>query len=173
VFSNYVAGGEMKKINPFLTILFLMFLSLVTSCGEQTTGGTSTVVKTTPSAQTIIEEGWVNDNQYRVKAMADTDIQTTDREMLKKVSEADALKKAREAVVKQFVSMRLKQSSPSSASAYAVMAISMEKEFRDIIEGGKIIRREFQNDDRTCTIIYQVEKNGLKKMVLEEGKKKK
>ena len=42
----------------------------------------------------------ITDNQYRVKAMAETDIQTTDREMLKKVSEADAVKKAREAVVK-------------------------------------------------------------------------
>ena len=38
-------------------------------------------------------------------------------------------------------------------------------EFRDIIEGGKVVTKSFDNGDRKCSIIYSVEKTGLKKMV--------
>jgi hypothetical protein len=142
---------------------------LLLSCGD---GGTGQVKKNDPKTPSVIEEGWVNDNQFRVKTMAETDLSTDDKESLRKASEAMALKKAREAVVKNFVAIRMKKMENTSAGAYAVIAIAVEKEFRDIIESGKVIRKEFQNGDKTCTVVFQVEKSGLKKLVEEGGTKK-
>jgi len=114
----------------------------------------------------MVEEGWVSDNQFRVKVSADTDITSVDQEQQKKYSENAALKKARETVVKNFVAARMKNA--SSAGSYAVAAISIEKDFRDTIENGKILLRNFENDNKRCTIVYQVEKKNLKRLV-EEG----
>jgi hypothetical protein len=163
-----VLEANMKR-----NVLWMMIAAwcavLLMSCGE---GGTGQVKKTDPKASTIIEEGWINDNQFRVKTMAETDLATDDKESLRKASEALALKKAREAVVKNFVAIRMKKSANTAAGAYAVIAIAVEKEFRDIIESGKVIRKEFQNGDKICTVVFQVEKSGLKKLVEEGGDKK-
>ncbi|HEY1406423.1 MAG TPA: hypothetical protein VF857_07435, partial [Spirochaetota bacterium] len=111
-------------------------------------------------------------NQFRVKTVAETDLTTDDHDARQKAAEGLAVKKARESIVKNFVAIRVKQSANTSAGAYAVIAISVEKEFRDIIEGGKVIRRDFRGDDRICTVVYQIEKSGLKKMVEKDPQKK-
>ncbi len=138
------------------------------ACGGETTP----VKKNDPIKPAIIEEGWVDDDTFRVKSVAETDLSTDSRDERKKASEALAVKKAQEAVVKNFVAIRVKKSANTNAGAYAVIAISVQKEFRDIIEGGKVIRADFSGEDRICTVIYQIEKNGLKKMVEKDPTKK-
>jgi hypothetical protein len=135
------------------------------SCG----GETDSVKKPQPAG--MVEEGWVSDSQFRVKVSVDTELVSTDQEQLKKSSESAALKKARESVVKNFVAARVKNS--SSAGSYAVAAISIEKDFRETIENGKVLMKNFENDNRRCAIIYQVEKKDLKRLVEQETPQKK
>ena len=144
----------MKRI--VLTALALaVSFSLVSCAGEQK--------KTEPSKPDLLEEGLVSDDEFRVKTFGETELASKDQDALRKSSEAAAVKKARETVVKNFVATRMKQS--PGAGTYAVIALSIDKDFRDIIEGGKVIRKSFDNGDRKCSIVYSVEKNGLKKMV--------
>jgi len=158
--------AEMKKRTGLLMVAGCV--AWLISCG----GETAPVVKDEPMKPTVIEEGWVDDNTFRVKSTAETDIASDNREERQKASEALAIKKAREGVVKNFVAIRVKKSANTNAGAYAVIAISVEKEFRDIIEGGKVIKKEFSGSDRICTVVYQIEKDGLKKMVEKDPQKK-
>lgn len=144
----------MKKL--FISALVLVCAAAFVSCAsEQKKADT---VK--PDA---IEEGWISDNEFRVKTSGETALTSADRDAVKKASEAAAVKKAREIVVKNFVTTRMKQS--PGAGTYAVIALSIDKDFRDIIEGGKVISKTFDNGDKKCSIFYSVEKTGLKKMV--------
>ena len=144
----------MKKI--LLSALALtVSLFLVSCAGEQK--------KAEPTKPDIIEEGWVSGDAFRVKTPGETVVASADHDALKKAAEAAAVKKARETVVKNFVTTRMKQS--PGAGTYAVIALSIDKDFRDIIEGGKVVTKSFDNGDRKCSIIYSVEKSGLKKMV--------
>jgi hypothetical protein len=124
--------------------------------------------KTEPVKADKIEEGWISDNEFRVKVSGETELSSTDQESLQKASEAAAVKKARETVVKNFVTTRMKQS--QGAGTYAVIALSIDRDFREIIEGGKIIVKTFDNGDKKCSILYSIEKSGLKQMV--ENQKK-
>ena len=144
----------MKKF--LLSALSLaLFLTLASCASEQK--------KAESSKSDIPEEGWISDDEFRVKISGETDLASADQAAVKKASEAAAVKKAREAVVKNFVTTRMKQS--PGAGTYAVIALSIEKDFRDIIEGGKVTKKNFDNGDKKCQIIYSVEKTGLKKMV--------
>ena len=111
----------------------------------------------------VIEEGWVSDNEFRVKVSGETDTTSSNADNIRKSSEAAAVKKARETVVKSFVTIRMKQS--PGAGTYAIVALGIDKDFRDIIEGGVIIAKTFSSDSRRCEIVYKVEKDGLKNMV--------
>lgn len=166
IFSVFAREVEMK--NRIGLLLVAGCISWLISCGGETTP----VKKDEPMKPSVIEEGWVDDNTFRVKSVAETDVTTGSSEERQKASEALAVKKAREAVVKNFVAIRVKKSANTNAGAYAVIAISVEKEFRDIIEGGKVIKKEFTGSDRICTVVYQIEKDGLKKMVEKDPQKK-
>ena len=144
----------MKKYLLSLMTLAL-FLSLASCASDQK--------KAEPSKPDVPEEGWISDDEFRVKISGETELASADRTAVKKASETAAVKKAREAVVKNFVTTRMKQS--PGAGTYAVIALSIDKDFRDIIEGGKVISRNYENNDKKCQILYSVEKSGLKKMV--------
>lgn len=144
----------MKKI--LCSLISLSAVLLFISC-------TGTQKKTDPVKPQPIEEGWISDDEFRVKVSGTTDSSASDISTLMKSSEAAAVKKARETVVKNFVSTRMKQS--PGAGTYAVVALSIDKDFRDIIEAGKVITKNHSADNKTCTVVYQVEKTGLKKMV--------
>jgi hypothetical protein len=158
-----------RKITGGIMRVYIFMLALITasviSCGGGETGGTKTNGVGTPQT---IEEGWLSDTEFRVKVSAETDSTVTDSDTLKKSSESAALKKAKEAVVKNFVIVRVKQS--PSAGSYAVAAMAIDREFRDIIEHGKIIFKQYDMNGRKCTMIYQVERKDLKKAV-EQGTK--
>ena len=150
-----------------LLIIMTVFASIVVFTGCKTAqtngGGTQPNGNAGPA---IIEEGWVSDNQFRVKAIAQSGIDSTDVAAMQKSAEAEALKKAKEGVVKQFVVIRMKtQTADLSADAYAVISITVAKEFHDIIENGIVIQKRFSPDGRSCTLIYEIEKNGLRKLV--------
>jgi hypothetical protein len=149
--------------NIFLTAGFVGIVCFL-SCG----GETEPVKKPVPAG--MVEEGWVSDSQFRVKVSGDTDLASSDQDQLRKSSESAALKKARETVVKNFVATRMKTS--SSAGSYAVAAISIEKDFRDTIENGKVLLKNFENENKRCIVVYQVEKKDLRRLV-EEGKPQK
>lgn len=136
-------------------------------------GGETSQVKDTPSAKAaatsaIVEEGWVSDTEFRVKVSADAETSATDSVSLQQSSESAASKKAKETVVKNFVILRMKQS--PNAGNYAVAALAIDREFRDIIEHGKVIAKQFESGDRRCVMVYQVEGKNLRKSV-EQGKK--
>jgi hypothetical protein len=141
---------------------------LLVSCG----GGETSPVKDTPakpaSTPAIIEEGWVSDTEFRVKVNADAETSATDEVSLQASSESAASKKARETVVKNFVILRMKQS--PNAGSYAVAALAIDREFRDAIEHGKVISKQFESGGRRCIMVYQVEGKNLRKNV-EQGKK--
>ena len=144
----------MKKI--FLSAAALTISLFLVSCaGEQK--------KAEPAKPDIIEEGWVSGDEFRVKTPGETELASADHDALRKAAEAAAVKKARETVVKNFVSTRMKQS--PGAGTYAAIALSIDKDFRDIIEAGKIITKSFEPGDKKCTIVYSVSKSNLKKMV--------
>jgi hypothetical protein len=156
-----LTGGNMRLYIFMLMLITASFLS----CGGGETGGTKTNGVTAPQT---IEEGWLSDTEFRVKVSAEADSTATDSDTLKKASENAAIKKAKEAVVKNFVIIRVKQS--PSAGSYAVAAMAIDREFRDTIEHGKIIFKQYDMNDRRCTMIYQVERKDLKKAV-EQGAK--
>ena len=144
----------MKKV--LFSIISLMAVISFISCAD-------TQKKTEPTKPQIIEEGWISGDEFRVKVSGTTNITSSDSEALKKSSEAAAVKKAQETVVKNFVTTRMKQS--PGAGTYAVIALSIDKDFRDTIEAGKIISKSFSADNKSCTIVYQVSKSGLKNTV--------
>jgi hypothetical protein len=159
-------GNIFSFIGRFSILACLAVLCGMTiSCGGQTTPVKDTPAKATPA---IIEEGWVSDTEFRVKVSADAETSATDSLSLQKSSESAASKKARETVVKNFVILRMKQS--PSVSSYAVAALSIDREFRDIIEHGKVIAKEFESGNRRCLMVYQVEGKNLRKNV-EQGNK--
>ncbi|MGL4369664.1 MAG: hypothetical protein ACRCUT_08330, partial [Spirochaetota bacterium] len=143
----------MRKIAASLAIIAAM--AFISCAGEQK--------KTEPVKPDIIEEGWVSDSEFRVKVSGEADIESGTIENLQKSSEAAAVKKARETVVKNFVIVRMKQS--PGAGTYAIVALGIDKDFRDIIEGGVVVLKSFSPDNRKCSVIYKVEKDNLKKTV--------
>ena len=144
----------MKKI--LFSVICLITIVTFISCTE--TQKKPEIVK-----PQVMEEGWISDNEFRVKVIGVTELSSSDADALMKASEAAAVKKAREGVVKNFVTTRMKQS--PGAGTYAIIALSIDKDFRDIIEAGKIISKTYASNNMSCTIFYQVEKTGLKKMV--------
>ena len=152
----------MKKYFAVLCVIFL-FASFV-SCQKEIRDGQGTGAKGTE----LNEEGWISNNEFRVNASGETELTSVTPDVLQKGSEAAAVKKARENTVRTFVSTRIKTS--SGAGTYAAVALAIEKEFREVIESGKVIRKTFENSDKRCVITYSVTKDGLKKLV-ETGKK--
>ena len=142
-----------KTLGAFFAIFTALF---IISCAE-------TQKTAEPAKPDIIEEGWVSDSEFRVKVSGEADIESGTIENLQKSSEAAAVKKARETVVKNFVIVRMKQS--PGAGTYAIVALGIDKDFRDIIEGGVVVLKSFSPDNKKCSVIYKVEKDNLKKTV--------
>ncbi|HNV45568.1 MAG TPA: hypothetical protein PLE73_06530 [Spirochaetota bacterium] len=121
------------------------------------------------------QTGWAGDDIYRVAveapavardgASAGSAAPVSRRATLERAAEL-----ARERVLRDFADQRAKALGASGAGQRAWLQLTFDRDIRDAIARGTIVYRSFR-DDRSCAVVFQVRREGLRGRVEGENAK--
>lgn len=117
-----------------------------------------TIVSACSTGNNKITGGWVSPDIYRVTASGSPKQELADKEQRRASAKESAEIAARKIVMDEFVKIRQKN---SEEPVFYEAASAILKEFAGVVKGGKIIEESCDDND-SCKIKFQVEKNDLK-----------
>ena len=153
----------MKRTLVLWLTLALVLPVALTSCA--TSGGkTHKGLGGQVEGESYQSEGWVNDNTYRTTATGSPGAKFQDKS---KFVQRNAAKEAARLLAVNNVLKKFKGEKIEAASGMAnfeTTGIAVSSEVEGFVRGGSIVKETY-SEENDCEIVYEVQAQGLKKLV--------
>ncbi|MDA3901714.1 MAG: hypothetical protein PF637_14480 [Spirochaetes bacterium] len=123
-----------------------------------------------PEKPTVLALGWIGEDIFRVRTSGNPAASAVTDEDKQKTALDKAVSDAQRKVVEKFVITRI--TGLSATDDIASTGIAIQEEFGPAIRSGRVIQELYDNAG-SCTIIYEVELENLKRRVTDASFKEK
>lgn len=148
----------MRTSISFLLASLLIAGLTFSGCSKKLGGGLD------GDTQTVVTEGWIDDNTFRTTAMGVPKATETNKTKRKIQSKEAAILMAQKTVLEKFKGARLQGA--SGAADGELTGIAIAKEFGGMVKGGSVIKVSWNKQDQSCEVVYEVKARNLKKRVM-------
>ncbi len=141
----------------FILLAIINMVAFISSCGKEV--GEAGIIK----GESYQQEGWVDDDTFRVSAIGTWPEELADAKKVIKMNRAleGATLKAQTIVMEKFKGYALKaKSGAESGVGLGEVAI---KKIEGVAKGGSVIKKTF-DEEYNCEVLYEINSKGLKKM---------
>jgi hypothetical protein len=143
----------MKKLTILALVVCAGLVVAITACKSEKLGGTV-------EGESVLTEGWVDDNTFRIAAAGVPKKNITNIIQRKETAKRAATLNAMYQIIEKFCGSKIEGA--AGMEDYELTGIAVSQELKATLRAGSV-KKSTWDEEQNCEVIYEVKATGLKK----------